>query len=80
MDKIEGAQKFGSQRRKRIRKLNKELVKINESISKFEKVLDSAIDKLEPAPLRRSKRIEKKIAELNKKKLEELREIKSKNP
>ena len=66
MDKIEGARKFGFQRRKRIRKLNRELVKIDESISKFEKVSDSVIDKLEPAPLS-TKRIERKIAELNKK-------------
>ena len=42
------------------------MVKIDESISKFEKVLDSAIDRLEPThpPI---KRIERKIAELNKK-------------
>ena len=58
------------------RKLNKELVKIDKSISRFEKVLDSAIDRLEPTPPP-TKRIERKISELNKK-LEELREIKSK--
>ena len=66
MDKIEGAQKFKSQRRKRIRKLNKELVKIDKLISKFEKVLDSAINRLEPTPSP-TKRIERKISELNKK-------------
>ena len=44
---MEGAQKFKSQRR-RIRQLNKESVKTDESISKFEKVLNSAIDRLEP--------------------------------
>ena len=66
MDKIEVAQKFKSQRRKRIRKLNKELVKIDESISKFEKVLDSAINRLEPAPPS-TKKIEGKISDLNKK-------------
>ena len=65
INEIEGAQKFKSQRR-RIRKLNKELVKIDESISKFEKVLDSAIDRLEPTPPP-TKRIERKISELNKK-------------
>ena len=59
-------QKFKSQRRKRIRKLNKELVKTDESISKFEKVLDSAIDRLEPTHPP-TKRIERKISELNKK-------------
>ena len=42
------------------------MVKIDESISKFEKVLDSAIDKLEPTPPP-TKRIELKIADLNKK-------------
>ena len=66
MDKIEGAQKFKSQRRKIIRKLNKELVKIDESISKLEKVLDSAIDRLEPTHPP-TKRIERKISKLNKK-------------
>ena len=55
-------QKFESQQRKRIRKLNKELVKIDESISKFEKVLDSAIDRLEPTHPP-TKRIERKISE-----------------
>ena len=64
MDKIEGAQKFKSQRRKRIKKLNKELAKIDESISKFERILDSAIDRLEPTPAP-TKRIERKISELN---------------
>ena len=46
--------------------MNKELVKIDESISKLEKVLDSMIDRLEPThpPI---KRIEPKISELNKK-------------
>ena len=63
---MEGAQKFKSQRRKRIRKLNKELVKIDESISKFEKVLDSVIDRLEPTPPP-TKRIERKISQLNRK-------------
>ena len=76
MDKSEGAEKFKSQRRKRVRKLNKELVKIDESISKSEKVLNSAIDRLEPTPPP-TKRIERKISELNKN-LEELRGIKSK--
>ena len=66
INKIEGAQKFKSQRRKRIKKLSKELVKIDESISKFEKVLDSAIDRLEPTHPP-TKRIERKIAELNRK-------------
>ena len=66
MNKIEEARKFKSQRRKRNKKLNRELVKIDESISKFENVLDSAIDKFEPAPPS-TKRIERKIAELNKK-------------
>ena len=42
------------------------MVKIDKSISKFEKVLDSAIDRLEPTPSP-IKRIERKIAELNKK-------------
>ena len=40
------------------------MVKIDESISKFGKVLDSAIDRLEPTPPP-TKRIERKIAELN---------------
>ena len=42
------------------------MIKIDESISKFEKVLDSAIDRLEPTPPP-TKRIERKISELNKK-------------
>ena len=42
------------------------MVKIDESISKFEKVLDSAIDRLEPTRPP-TKRIERKISELNKK-------------
>ena len=46
--------------------MNRELVKIDESISKFEKVLDSAIGKLEPTPPP-TKRIERKVSELNKK-------------
>ena len=46
--------------------MNKELVKIDKSISNFEKVLDSAIDRLEPTHPP-TKRIERKIAELNKK-------------
>ena len=78
MSKIEGAQKFGSQRRKRIRKLNRELGKIDESISKFEKILDSAIDRLEPA-LPSTKKIERKIAELNKK-IRRAKKKKSKKP
>ena len=52
------------------------MVKIDESISKFEKVLDSTIDRLEPThPLTR--RIECKISELNKK-IEEPKKIKVK--
>ena len=66
INEIEGAQKFKSQRGKRARKLNKELVKIDESISKFEKVLDSVINRLEPTHPP-TKRIERKISELNKK-------------
>ena len=66
MVKIEEARKFKSQRRKRIRKLNRELVKIDESIFTFEKVLDSAIDRLKPTHPP-TKRIEHKISELNKK-------------
>ena len=42
------------------------MVKIDESISKFEKVLDSVIDRLEPTHPP-TKRIERKISELNKK-------------
>ena len=42
------------------------MVKIDESISKFKKVLDSAIDRLEPTPPP-TKRTERKIFELNKK-------------
>ena len=42
------------------------MVKIDESISKLEKVLDSAIDRLEPSHPP-TKRIERKISELNKK-------------
>ena len=42
------------------------MVKIDKSISKFEKVLDSAIDRLEPTHPP-TKRIESKIADLNKK-------------
>ena len=42
------------------------MAKIDESISKFKKVLDSAIDRLEPTPPP-TKRIELKISELNKK-------------
>ena len=42
------------------------MVKIDESISKFEKVLDSAIDRLEPT-YPPTKRIESKISEPNKK-------------
>ena len=56
--------------------MNKELIKIDESISKLEKILDSAIDRLEPTHPP-TKRIERKISELNKK-VDELREIKSK--
>ena len=70
MDKIEGARKFGAQRRKRIRYMNGELNKINEKIKESEKVLENSATKLnimEPAPLRRSKRAEKKIAEINRK-------------
>ena len=58
--------KLKSQQRQRIRKLNKELAKIDESISKFERVLDSAIGRSEPTPPP-TKRIERKISELNKK-------------
>ena len=42
------------------------MVKIDESISKFEKALDSAIDRLEPTPPP-TKRIERKISEPNRK-------------
>ena len=42
------------------------MVKIDKSISKFEKVLDSAIDRLEPTHPP-TKRRERKISELNKK-------------
>ena len=42
------------------------MIKIDESISRLEKVLDSAIDRLEP-PHPPTKRIERKISELNKK-------------
>ena len=41
------------------------MVKIDESISKFEKVLNSAIERLEPTPP--PIKIERKISELNKK-------------
>ena len=78
MDKIEGARKFGAQRRKRIRYMNRELNKINEKIEESEKVLKNSTAKLnimEPAPLRRPKRIEKKIAEINRK----IRRAKKKN-
>ena len=78
MDKIEGARKFGAQRRKRIRCMNRELNKINEKIKESEKVLENSSTKLnimEPAPLRRSKRIGKKIAEINRK----IRRAKKKN-
>ena len=68
MDKIEEARKFGAQRRKIIRYMNRELNKINEKIKESENYL-------EPAPLRRSKRIEKKIAEINRK----IRRAKKKN-
>ena len=46
--------------------MNKELVKIDESISRLEKVLDSATDRLEPTHPP-TKRIERKISELNRK-------------
>ena len=70
MTKIEGAQKFGAQRRKRIRHMNRELNKINEKIEESEKKLENATSKLnimKPAPLKRAKRMEKKIAEINRK-------------
>ena len=66
MDKIEGARKFGAQRRKRIRHMNRELTKIDEAIKESEKVLKATISKLEPPPPS-TKRIERKIAELNRK-------------
>ena len=78
MDKIEGARKSVAQRRKRIRYMNRELNKINEAIKESEKVLEDSAFKLnimEPAPLRRSKRIEKKIDEINRK----VRRAKKKN-
>ena len=65
LDNIDGGKKFKSQR-KRIRNLSKRLIKIDESIAKFEKVLDSAIDRLEPTPPS-TKRIERKISDLNRK-------------
>ena len=46
MDKIEGAHKFGAQRRKRIRYMNRELNKINEKIKESEKVLENSATKL----------------------------------
>ena len=70
MNKIEGARKFGAQRRKRIRYMNRELNKINKKIKESKKVLENSATKLnimEPAPLRRSKCVEKKIAEINRK-------------
>ena len=61
MDKIEGARKFGAQRRKGIRRMNRELTKIDEVIKESEKVLEAAIYKLEPAPPS-TKRIERKLS------------------
>ena len=58
--------------------MNRELNKINEKIKESEKILENSATKLnimEPAPLRRSKRIEKKIAEINRK----IRRAKKKN-
>ena len=78
MEKVEGARRFGAQRRKRIRYMNRELNKINEKIKESEKVLENSATKLnimEPAPLRRSKRIEKKIAEI----IRKIRRAKKKN-
>ena len=70
MDKIEGARKLGPKRRKRIRRMNRELTKIDEKIKESENKLENATSKLnimEPTPLKRVKRMEKKIAEINKK-------------
>ena len=66
MNKIEGARKLRPRNGKRIRCMNRELAKIDEAIKESEKVLETAISKLEPAPPS-TKRIERKIAELNKK-------------
>ena len=66
IEKVEGARKLGPRRGKRIRRMNRELAKIDESIKESEKVLENAISKLEPTPSP-TKRIERKIAELNKK-------------
>ena len=46
MDRIEGACKFGAQRRKRIGYMNRELNKINEKIKESEKVLENSATKL----------------------------------
>ena len=67
MNKIEGVRKLGSRRGKRIRRMNRELPKIDETIKEHEKVFETAISKLEPAPPPSTKRIERKIAVLNKK-------------
>ena len=66
MNKIEGARKLGPRRGKRIRRMNSELAKIDETIKESEKVLETVISKLKPAPPS-TKRIERKITELNKK-------------
>ena len=78
MDKIEGALKLGPKRRKRIRRMHRELTKIDEKIKESENKLENATSKLnimEPAPLKRVKHIKKKIAEINKK----IRRAKKKN-
>ena len=46
--------------------MDRELAKIDEAIKESEKVLETVISKLEPAPPS-TKRIEHKIAELNRK-------------
>ena len=70
MDKIEGALKLGPKKRKRISSMNRELIEINEKIKESEKKLENTTFKLnitEPPPLKRAKRIKKKIAEISKK-------------
>ena len=57
---------MGPCRGKRIRRMNRELAKIDDPIKESEKVLETAISKLEPAPPS-TKRTECKIAELNRK-------------
>ena len=70
MNKIEVGHKFRPKRRKRIRPMNSELTKIDEKIKESKKKLENGTCKqniMEPATLKRAKRIEKMIAEINKK-------------